>query len=172
MRINVPAGPTMSVLTRTRWPVPLMVVALVAALLTVVVIAPPAAAAAPTVSVSVTGPAEVIAGKNATYSFAATNGGATAGFNLGFALDVPIGVAFVSSTYGVPVIYDATNPPPTALAAGLVRWVWEDVSDLPATATSGGSVTVTPTQPAIGGGETAVTTVFPVGSTFAISGYA
>jgi len=148
-----------------------MIVALLASTLAIVT-APPASAAAPTVSVSITGPSKILAGENATYSFDATNGGATPGFNLGFVLDVPIGVEFVSSTYGEPTIHDAANPPATPLAAGLVRWVWEDVSDLPATGTSGGSVTVKPTQPAIGTDETAVTTVFPVGSSFAINGYA
>lgn len=142
---------------------------LVAASLIVVAPAPPAAAVAPTIAVSVSGSAQVIAGENATYSISATNTGATDGFNLALVLDVPEGIAFVSSTLGAPVIYDSTNPPPTPLPVGVVRWVWQDVSDLPASGVFGGSVTVHPTQPPMGTGETTATNVFPVGSTYSVA---
>jgi len=166
---------------RSRWASRLLIPLLVVTPLTLVVIdAQPASAVAPTVTLTVGGGGEVIAGDNATYSLSATNSGATDGFNLGFILDVPEGVTFISSTLGTPVMYDATHPPttlpPTPIPPGIVRWVWEDVSDLPAGGTYGGSVTVHPTQPAppdsSGTVETAATDVFPVGSTFNVEGYA
>jgi hypothetical protein len=142
---------------------------LVAATAVVVVPASPAAALAPTIAVSVSGGGQVIAGADATYSISATNTGSTDGFNLALILDVPEGIAFVSSTLGTPVVYDSTNPPTTPLAPGTVRWVWEDVSDLPSSGVFGGSVTVHPTQPPMGTGETSATDVFPVGSTYQVA---
>jgi len=148
--------------------------------LTVIATAPAASAAGPTMSLSLSGSAEVIAGDDTTYDFAATNtDGTLDGFNLGLILDVPVGVTFVSSSLGTPVMYDATHPPTTLpltpIPAGIVRWVWEDVSDLPMNGTFGGSVTVHPTQPFprdfSGAGETADTDVFPVGSTYSIDAY-
>ncbi len=136
--------------------------------------ATPAAAVAPSVTVSVTGGGNVIAGDDATYSISAHNSGGTDGFNLALTLDVPDGVAFVSSSLGTPVIYSNADYPST-IAAGTFRWVWEDVSDLPSGGTFGGSVVVHPTQPAIdntGTAETPLTTVFPVGSTYSVIGHA
>src|SRR5512143_2960793 len=104
--------------------------ALVFAPLAVLGGATPAAAVAPSVTVSVTGGGNVIAGNDATYSISAQNSGATDGFNLALYLDVPAGVTFVSSTLGTPVIY--TNADYPSIAVGTFRWVWEDVSDLPA----------------------------------------
>ena len=139
------------------------------ATLTVVLPAAPAAAVAPAIAVSVSGSGQVIAGGDATYSISATNTGAIDGFNLALILDVPEGVTFASSTLGAPVVYDSANPPPTPLPVGVVRWVWEDVSDLPASGVFTGSVTVHPTQPPMGTGETADTDVFPVGSTYSVA---
>ncbi len=141
--------------------------------------ATPAAAAAPSVTVSVTGGGNVIAGNNATYSISARNTAATTdpatadGFNLALYLDVPAGVEFVSSSLGAPVIY--THADYSSIPLGTFRWVWEDVSDLPRGGAFGGSVVVHPTQPAIdnsGTAQTAVETVFPVGSTYSVIGHA
>jgi uncharacterized repeat protein (TIGR01451 family)/fimbrial isopeptide formation D2 family protein len=144
------------------------VLALVIAPLAVLGGATPAGAVAPTVTVTVGGGGNVIAGGNASYDISAKNTGATDGFNLALYVDVPAGVTFVSSTLGTPVAYTNTDFP--SIPVGIVRWVWEDVSDLPAGGSFGGSVTVHPTQPApadnTGTVSTSVTTVFPVGSTF------
>ncbi len=171
MGVLVPAPhslPTRS--SNSRWASRLLLPLLVLTPLVLVAVAPPASAVAPTVTVSVSGDGEVIAGDNTTCSISAHNGGATDGFNLGLILDVPEGIAFVSSSLGTPVIYDSTNPPPVPLPAGIVRWVWEDVSDLPASGTYSGTVTVHPTQPPIAvGTETSATNVFPVGSTYIVN---
>lgn len=127
-------------------------------------------------TVSIGGGGEVIAGDTTTYTITASNTGATDGFNLALILDVPEGIEFDSSSLGDPVVYDALTPPPTPLPAGMKRWVWEDVSDLPAGGTYGVSVTVFPTQPippdATGTVETSDIDVFPVGSTFDVDAYA
>lgn len=148
---------------------------LVVAPLAVLGIATPASAVAPSVTVSISAPdgSEVLAGNDATYSFSATNTGGTDGFNLAFYLDVPDGITFVSSDLGAPVVYPAAAF--ASIPAGHTRWVWEDVSDLPASGTFGGSVVVHPEQPAFdntGTVETDVATVFPVGSTYSIDAYA
>ena len=68
-----------------------------------------------------------------------------------------------------------TNADYPSIPVGTFRWVWEDVSDLPAGGSYGGSVVVHPVQPAIddsGTAQTAVTTVFPVGSTYSVTGHA
>ena len=147
---------------------------LVLAPLVVVGVSAPASAVAPTVSASLSGGGEVMAGDNATYSISATNSGATDGFNLALYADVPDGLTFVSSTLGTPVVY--TNADYASIPVGINRWVWEDVSDLPASGNYGGSFVVHPTQPSpadnTGTVETADTTVFPVGSTYTINGYA
>ena len=145
----------------------MLVTLLVASGLTLVG-ATPAAAAPPAVDIAVTG-GDILAGESGTYTVTATNPGATDGYNLAIYLDVPAGVVFESSSLGDPVVYDASNPPATALPAGVQRWVWEDVSDLPAGGDVSGTVTVRPAQPAMGSGTTADTTVFPVGSEFAIA---
>lgn len=141
-----------------------------------VTVATPASGVPPAMTVSLSGPGEIVAGDDATYSFSASNTGATDGFNLGFFIDVPDGIEFVSSSLGTPVVYDATNPPPTPLPAGVSRWVWEDVADLPASGVYGGTVTVHAAQPvppdATGTVETSDTDVFPVGSTYTLDGYA
>ncbi len=156
-----------------RNPARILLLAFLVGPVTLAGIASPAHATAPTAAVSITGPGEVIAGNSATYTISATNTGGIDGFNLALVLDVPEGIAFDSSTLGTPVIYDSSDPLVPPLATGLLRWVWEDVSDLPASGTYQGTVTVTPTQPSPKGtGETAVTTVFPVGSTYDLDAYA
>jgi uncharacterized repeat protein (TIGR01451 family) len=138
----------------------------------IVAIAEPASAVAPTVSVSTTGDGEVLAGENASYTITATNSGATDGYNLALYADVPVGLVFVSSSIGSPEVYSAGSLAVGVPAAGLERWVWEDVSDLPADGSFSGSFTVTPTQPPMGTGETSDTTVFPPGSTYDVNGFA
>lgn len=130
--------------------------------------AAPAAAAPPAVSVSVSG-GEILAGETGTVTVTVSNPGALDGYNAAVYLDVPVGVAFVASSLGTPVIYDAANPPATALPAGMQRWVWEDISDLPAGGDVSGTVELRPAQPARVGGETADPAVFPVGSTVSIA---
>ncbi|PKQ27187.1 MAG: hypothetical protein CVT64_01720 [Actinobacteria bacterium HGW-Actinobacteria-4] len=152
-----------------------LVLALILALSTVAIVgtASPASAVAPTISVSITGNGQVLAGENATYTITATNTGATDGYNLALYADVPVGVLFASSTsLGAPVVYAAGSLGVGVPAAGFERWVWEDVSDLPASGAFSGSFTVTPSQPPLGTGETLDTEVFPPGSTYSIDGFA
>ena len=170
-------GTIMSLLPRLRFAHALARVAaaaLVIAPLAVLGTATPASAAPPNVTVNFSGGGNVIAGNDATYSIGATTGAGSDGFNLALFLDVPDGVAFVSSSLGSPVIYSNVDFP--SIPVGTFRWVWEDVSDLPVGGTYGGTVTVHPTQPTpadnTGTVETAATNVFPVGSSFTINGYA
>src|SRR5690606_32710043 len=116
----------------------------------------------------------IIAGNNATYTIRATNTGALGddGFNLALVLEVPVGVSFVSSALGSPTVYteaDLLTPP---VPAGIERWVWEDLSDLPGTGAISHTVTVHPEQPPMGSGEVDDEDVFPVGSTVTVNGYA
>ena len=171
-------GTIMSLLPRLRLAQVLARVATAALVVTPLVVlgtATPAAAVAPSVTVSVTGGGNVIAGNNATYSISATNAGATDGFNLALYLDVPAGLTFVpsGSSLGAPVVY--SNADYSSIPLGTFRWVWEDVSDLPSDGTFGGTVVVHPEQPPIvnpGGAETSDVTVFPVGSTYSVTGHA
>ncbi len=145
------------------------IVALVVAPLAAVGSSTPASAATLAFHVSASGGGQVIAGNNATYSISATNDEtASDGFNLALYLDVPDGVDFVSSTLGAPVIYGHADI--ATIPVGTYRWVWEDVSDLPASGSFGGTVVVHPSQPTPafndGTHETSDTTVFPVGSSF------
>jgi len=133
-----------------------------------VVQAPPASAVAPTVAVSLSG-GNILAGSTGSLTVSATNSGVADGFNLAVFLDVPVGVTFVSSSLGTPVIYDSVNIPPVPLPAGMQRWVWEDISDLPAGGSRSGTVTIRPEQPPAAGGETLDETVSPVGATVVIS---
>lgn len=153
-----------------RWVVPFLSVALLATLLTVVAASAPASAATPTVTVSLSG-GSILAGENGTLSVAAANTGATDGFNLAFFVDVPVGLVFVSSDLGTPTIYNAGNQPPVPLAAGMQRWVWEDIEDLPSGGRKSGTITVSAVQPALGSGETSDTTVSPVGSAVTVSAH-
>ncbi|WP_430869254.1 hypothetical protein [Demequina aurantiaca] len=149
--------------TRTlRWGSSLLIAALVAMTLTATVAAGPAAAASPSVAVEITGADELLAGETSTFTVSASNPSASDdGFNLGVYVDVPVGVAFVSSGMGTPVIYDSASDITPPLAAGTVRWVWEDVSDLPATGVFSDTVTVSPNP-----------VTFPVGSSFTVTGNA
>jgi uncharacterized repeat protein (TIGR01451 family)/fimbrial isopeptide formation D2 family protein len=164
-------GSILTSIPRLRWIVPALIATLLATSLVMVTAAAPAAAVAPGVSVSLTG-GQILAGETGTYSISATNSGATDGYNLALYLDVPDGINFVSSTLGTPVIYNSLNQPTTPLAAGMQRWVWEDVSDLPAGGSYGGTVTVLPAQPAMGGGDTLDPAVSPVGSSFTLTAHA
>lgn len=119
----------------------------------------------------------ILAGEDATFDVSLTNTSPTTpGYNTAFVLTLPMGVAFVSAgEMGAPVVYTegqtlpnsaksaATPPAPLAVVpAGQQVWVFEDVSDLPATASYTGSITVRPDAD-----------VFPVGAepTFTVSGY-
>lgn len=158
-------------LSRMRWLVPELIVALVVTAVTLVAVSAPAAAAgAPTVTISISG-GSILAGENGTLNVSASNTGAIGGYNLGFFLDVPIGMAFVSSDLGIPIIYNSGNQPPVPLAAGMQRWVWEDVEDLPVGGRKSGTVTVSAVQPTPGSGETSDTAVSPVGSSVTITAH-
>ena len=148
-----------------------LIVAIIASTLAAVALAPAAQAAPTALTVDVSG-GDILAGEDATFNVSVKNSGVNGGYNAAIILDLPVGVDFESSTWGAPIIYDATNPPSTPLAAGMQRWVWEDVSDLPVGGVLSGTVTVTPRQPAMGTGTTADTAVFPVGSTLTVTGSA
>ncbi len=153
-----------------RLPALLILSALLASTLTLAA-APGAMAAAPTVSATISG-GNLLAGAPATFSVTASNPAGVDGFNLAIFVDMPDGVDFVSSTLGTPVIYNATNPPTVPLPAGIQRWVWEDLSDLPVGGTRTGTITVLPTQPPPGSGETSAPTVSPVGASITATAYA
>ncbi len=162
-------------LAQFRSPSAAFLAALTLALAPILVIlgADAASAAAPTVTVNASGPARVIAGENITYAVSAKNTGGNDGFNLGFVVIVPDGLTFVSSGAGTPEIYTSADPIPNGVVpAGYEYWVWEDVSDLPATGSYGLSFTAHPTQPSSGTGETSAVDVFPVGSTVSLDAYA
>ena len=163
----MPSGPFARALRFGRTPVVLIITALVASALTLFA-APPAMAAAPSVSASISG-GNILAGEPGTFTVSATNPAGADGYNLALFADVPDGVGFISSTLGTPMIYNAANPPAGARPAGTQRWVWEDLSDLPAGGTRTGTVTVSPAQPtAVVGGETnaVMVTYIPAGLEF------
>lgn len=96
----------------------------------------------------------ILAGEDAVFDVSVTNASQSGdGFNTGIVLTVPEGVAFVGSGgMGDPVVFLAGEELPNsgragALAtvpAGFQIWVFEDVADLPATATYASTVTVRP----------------------------
>ncbi|WP_061961359.1 isopeptide-forming domain-containing fimbrial protein [Demequina flava] len=148
----------------------MLLAALIAVMLTTTVSTTPAAAAtAPAVEVTADGSGTVLAGETTTLSVRASNPGATDGFNLGVYLDVPVGIEFVESSMGEPTVFDSTSDLSPAIPDGIVRWVWEDVSDLPSTAAFNGTVEVEPAQPAAGNGTTDSEIVFPVGAQFTVT---
>ena len=167
----MPTGSFARALRHGRPPAVLIITALVASAITLVA-APAAMAAAPSVSASISG-GNILAGETGTFTVSATNPAGVDGYNLALFVDVPDGVGFISSTLGTPVIYNGANPPTVALPAGMQRWVWEDLSDLPAGGTRTGTITVLPAQPpAVVGGVTSALTVSPVGATVTATAYA
>lgn len=108
--------------------------------------------------VSVEGPTPILAAESGSFTVEVTNGGGPR-YNLGFAVLVPAGLEPGAVTtlrekpVGAPRVITAgelgAGEPPT----GYELWVWEDLSDLPAGATTG---LVVPFTPASG--------AFPVGS--------
>ncbi|QEE60349.1 DUF11 domain-containing protein [Salinibacterium sp. dk2585] len=143
---------------------PLAVLALVAAPLVSIAAPPQPAVAAPTIALEVTGEGgSVLAGEEREFRLVASNEGDPA-FNLAFVVDVPVGVAFVSSSMGTPAVVEEPIAP-----AGHVRWVWEDVADLPTGATLPMTLVVEPAVPGFSSPTwTADPTLFPVGSEFDI----
>lgn len=133
------------------------------------------AAAQPEVSVS--GTEAVLAGETASLTLSATNpadADAVQWYNLGFSVEVPNGVEFVSSGFGAPTVYasGATLPgtsPVQQVPQGQQVWVWQDVSDLPIGGTRSEELVVRPVQPPAGSGETDDPAVFPVGSSFTVT---
>ncbi|ACZ20874.1 conserved repeat protein [Sanguibacter keddieii DSM 10542] len=137
-----------------------------------IALAPSSEAAALTPAVTLAPSADgakgMLAGESETVTLTVANPSADPWYNLSVTLTVPTGVAFVSASgLGTPRVYPAGSrlPDRTLVPAGQDLWVWQDVSDLPSTASRSFEVVVDPAQPAAGTGETDDTTVFPVGST-------
>lgn len=130
--------------------------------------------ASPDLSVSVSAPSSALAGSNVSFDVTAKNLSSSENYNLAASMLVPAGASFVSAPrWGAPKIYapgsltSAGSPYP---AAGYQLWVWEDVADLPASASWDDSVTLTaPPGPA---GQSSTSTsdssIFPVGSNLAV----
>jgi uncharacterized repeat protein (TIGR01451 family)/fimbrial isopeptide formation D2 family protein len=114
----------------------------------------------------------ILAGEDATFDVSLTNSAAGAGgYNVGFTLLLPNDIDFVSSgALGSPVVYasgatlpnSSKTPPLPTVPNGSQLWVFEDVSDLPATADYSSTLTVRPRA-----------TTFPVGAapSFQLNGY-
>lgn len=156
------------------------VVAVLALALTVVlggIVLAPAAQADPLVpevslSAATDGTKGMLAGESEDLTLTIANGSGDPWYNLSVSVVVPVGIAFVESpVLGSPKIYGAGTalPDGTRVPADQNLWVWQDVSDLPVGAVRDFQITVKPAQPAQGTGETAVTTVFPVGSVFDVT---
>ena len=94
----------------------------------------------------------VLAGEDVTFSVSLGNDAPADGFNIGFTVLLPNGVAFESSPMGTPVVYaseatlpnSATTPSLATVPAGFQLWVFEDVADLPMGAEYASTVTVRP----------------------------
>jgi len=114
----------------------------------------------------------ILAGENASFDISVTNGSGADKYNLSLAALVPAGVDFVSATLiGSPQRYTAgmalpnatrtggptpatdcvaplvpfgPSSPLCAVPAGYEFWVWQNVADLPDTATVSSTVTVMP----------------------------
>ena len=161
-----------------RWTAIVASIAVLASSLVAFAIDSPQAAFAdtPTLTLSVSGNGSaILAGNDQTYSLSASNATAVDAFNLGFAVEMPIGVTFVSSSLGAPKIYDEVAFPASepVSTAGHYLWVWEDAADLPAGAAFDLSLVVHPEQPvAAAPWYTDSTTVFPVGSSYNFSSVA
>lgn len=123
----------------------------------------------------------ILAGENTTYDIAVTNSSGADKYNLSIAALVPAGVEFVSASFlGTPIRYTPGTPLPNAtrtggptpaidcvaplipvgptsplctVPTGYELWVWQNVSDLPNTATVASALTVMPSA-----------TAFPVGT--------
>ena len=119
---------------------------------------PPAALAQDqSVAATIEGDDRLLAGEGGVLRLSATGSGDW-GYNLGFVVRVPLGLAPQGSEIGLPrVIEDPDDD-------GRELWIFEDVADLPAGGTFDLDVEVAFTQPAQGDGETSDPEVFPVGS--------
>ncbi|MGZ0712148.1 LPXTG cell wall anchor domain-containing protein (plasmid) [Coraliomargarita sp. W4R53] len=107
----------------------------------------------------------ILAGEDATFDVSLQNSSTTPGFNTSFTALVPLGIDFVSSGgMGQPVVFTSGEELPNSakietgsalstVPAGYQLWVFQDVSDLPATAEFASTITVRPDA-----------TVFPVGA--------
>ncbi|MEV8267546.1 isopeptide-forming domain-containing fimbrial protein [Microbacterium sp. NPDC076911] len=107
----------------------------------------------------------ILAGEDATFDVSLQNSSSTPGFNTSFTALVPVGIDFVSSGgMGQPVVFNSGDELPNSakietgsalstVPAGYQLWVFQDVSDLPATAEFASTITVRPDA-----------TVFPVGA--------
>src|SRR5690606_38855722 len=104
--------------------------------------------------------AAVLAGEDVTLSVALANDDDADGFNIGFTVLLPNGVAFQSSPMGTPVVYpseailpnSATAPAFETVPDGFQLWVFEDVADLPKGAHYASSITVRPDAALFPGG--------------------
>ena len=147
--------------------------AFVLAFLGLVAIPVPAAhATGASVELEVTESGTVLAGDTASLVVTARNSSGVDGFNLVVTALVPVGIEFVSAgSWGAPHEYghgDLLDGGHSLVPEGARLWVWEDVSDLPASGANSVTIEVRPAQPARSGGQSADPTVFPVGSVFDI----
>lgn len=119
-------------------------------------------------ALEVSGGGGVLAGDDSTVTLTARNTGPADLFNLSFSVDVPVGVVFVSSALGAPLVY--TEP---ITAPGTVRWVWQDAADLPISAEFDFAVTMHAAQPVPASPwYTADPVTFPVASSFVVDSIA
>lgn len=98
----------------------------------------------------------ILAGEDATFDVSITNTSTTNGYNASLTVLLPSGIDFVSSGgMGSPVVYPSgaslpnsaktqAGDPLATVPAGMQLWVFQDVADLPGTATYPSSVTVRP----------------------------
>lgn len=82
------------------------------------------ASGTPDITVSADGPARVLIGTSASYTFRACNPTATDGYNLSYRTVLPAGVGFDSATPAATTVL--ANKP----SAGLTTVIWENTSDL------------------------------------------
>lgn len=129
----------------------------------------------PTVTVAASGTTPILAGEPATYSITARNESGAPWFNLAFVADLPAGVvptaaATILGVAPIAVTRADEVPGQETIPEGIVRYVWNDVVDLPAGGAFSASIPVTVAQPTPriddGTGETSAVDVHPVGSTF------
>lgn len=98
----------------------------------------------------------ILAGEDATFDVSITNTSTTGGFNASLTVLLPSGIDFVSSGgMGSPLVYPSgaqlpnsaktqSGDPLATVPAGMQLWVFQDVADLPGTATYPSSLTVRP----------------------------
>lgn len=150
----------------------MVVVALVASLLSAFVIALPARAAQ-IVALEAFTDTPTLAGEQGSLRLAVSNPTGEAWFNMAVAATVPAGVSLADggAILGVtPVAY--TSADDSTIPAGVTRYVWEDIVDLPAGAAFSAEVGLTVAQPVFDDSGSATTNdeaLHPVGSDFDIS---